>query len=395
MAEHPVRIRVDDDLRRSRLTVLFRLLLAIPHVLWWNLWSFFALFVAIAIWLVTLVRGTPPPGLYTLQASYVRYSTHFFAYLLLAANPWPMFTGRPGYPIDLDFDPPQRQRRLTVAFRLILSVPVLLLAVCFTGGGFLTYGGGIVLTVAFFAWFACLVRGQMPSGFRDLQAYGLRYLAQVFAYLFVLTERYPDVDPAATPASGREHPVWLAIDEDLRRSRLTVFFRLFLSLPHIVWLLLWTVVAIPTAFVTWLAALVIGRPPRALHRFLSAWIRYSTHLYAYLTLAANPFPGFTGAAGSYPLDPVFPAPERQHRLVTAFRIFLAIPALAVSGAVGLLIIVGALFGWFVALALGRMPASLRNAQAYALRYSAQVSAYVFLLTDRYPYSGAIRIPSRS
>jgi len=390
-----VRLIVEDDLHRSRLTVLLRLILAIPHFLWWNVWSILAFFLAIVIWAVTLIRGTPPAGLYTLQASYVRYTTHFFAYLFLAANPWPMFTGRPGYPIDLEFDPPQRQRRLTVAFRLILAVPALLLAVCFTGGGVFTYGGGIILTVAFFAWFACLVRGRMPSGFRDLQAYSVRYAAQLFAYLLVLTERYPDVDPASTPAVGVEHPVWLALEADLRRSRLTVFFRLLFSLPHLVWLLLWTVVALPLSFVTWITALAIGRPPRVLHRFLAAWIRYSTHLYAYITLAANPFPGFTGAGGSYPVDPVFPAPERQHRLLTGFRIFLAFPALAVNGAVGLLIIVSAFLGWFAALALGRMPASLWAAQTYALRYSAQVSAYVFLLTDRYPYSGAIRIPSRS
>ena len=33
-AQHPVRLVVRDDLRRTRLTVLFRLLLAIPHFFW-------------------------------------------------------------------------------------------------------------------------------------------------------------------------------------------------------------------------------------------------------------------------------------------------------------------------------------------------------------------------
>jgi hypothetical protein len=395
VTDHALRVRVDDDLRRSRLTVFLRIFLAIPHVIWWYAWSFFAAVLAIAMWFFTLVTGRTPAGLYALQTSYVRYTTHFFAYLMLAANPWPMFTGRPGYPVDLEFDPPGPQRRLTVAFRLLLALPALILTVAFSGGGALTYGGGTLLTVAFFAWFASLVRGRMPEGFRDLQVYGLRYVAQVLAYVLVLTERYPDVDPSSTPAVGRGHPVWLAGDDDLRRSRLTVFFRLFLTLPHLVWLTLWSIVALFAAFATWVAAIVAGRPPRVLHRFLSAWLRYSTHVYAYLALAANPFPGFTGAPGAYPVDPVFPAPERQHRLATAFRFFLAVPALAVNGAVGLLIVAGAFLGWFASLALGRMPRSLREAQAYALRYSAQVSAYVFLLTGRYPYSGPIRVPPRS
>jgi hypothetical protein len=34
-----------------------------------------------------------------------------------------------------------------------------------------------------------------------------------------------------------------------------------------------------------------------------------------------------------------------------------------------------------------MPRSLREAQAYSLRYSAQVSSYLLLVTGRYPYSG--------
>ena len=400
-----MRLTVTDDLRRSRLTVFFRLLLAIPHFLWWWGWSIAAFFAAIANWFVTLIKGRPPEGLYTFLTSYVRYSTHLFAYLSLAANPYPMFTGRPGYPVDLEFGDPESQRRWVPGFRLFLAVPALMLSVVFQGGGFAawfgdaettaTWAGGTLLVVAFLAWFVCVVLGRMPSGFRDLEAYGLRYLAEVAAYVLILTERYPNVDPAATPASGREHPVWLVIDDDLRRSRLTVFFRLFLVLPHFIWIFLWSIAAFFAALLAWFAALVIGRPPQALHRFLSAFVRYSTHIYAYAALTANPFPGFTGTEGSYPVDLRLPPAEPQRRLVTLFRLFLALPAAIVSGTLGVLIFLGAFLGWFVALALGRMPESLREAQAYALRYSAQLSAYFFLITARYPYSGPIRVPPRT
>ena len=44
-------------------------------------------------------------------------------------------------------------------------------------------------------------------------------------------------------------------------------------------------------------------------------------------------------------------------------------------------------GWFVALALGRMPRGYRNLGAWALRYTAETDAYVLLLTDVFPYSG--------
>jgi TRAP-type mannitol/chloroaromatic compound transport system permease small subunit len=403
VADHPVRLTVTDDLRRSRLTIFFRLLLAIPHLVWWWLWTIAAVLAAVANWFATLVAGRPPNGLHRFLTAYVRYSTHLFAYLFLAANPYPGFTGEPGYPVDVEFGEPERQRRWVTALRLFLLIPALILAVAFEGSGFAAsfrkdeasaaWSGGTLVTVAVFGWFACLVLGRMPQGFRDLQAYGLRFVAQVAAYGFVLTERYPNVDPAETPASGPDHPVRLTVDDDLKRSRLTVFFRLLLALPHFVWILLWWVAVIFAAFITWIAAVIIGRPPAGLHRFLSAFVRYSTHVTAYASLAANPFPGFTGRAGSYPVDPVLPPPEPQRRLVTFFRFFLGFPALAVSGALSGLLFLAGFLGWFASLALGRMPRSLREAQAYALRYSAQVSAYLLLVTGRYPYSGPALGPS--
>ena len=46
--QHPVRLLADDDLRRSRLTVFFRLLLVIPHVIVLAVW---AIFVYVAVFL--------------------------------------------------------------------------------------------------------------------------------------------------------------------------------------------------------------------------------------------------------------------------------------------------------------------------------------------------------
>ena len=49
-------------------------------------------------------------------------------------------------------------------------------------------------------------------------------------------------------------------------------------------------------------------------------------MYAFLYLAANPFPGFTGAPGRYPLDlELPPEPQRQNRWKTAFRWILFDP----------------------------------------------------------------------
>jgi uncharacterized protein DUF4389 len=406
---HPIRIVVSDDLDRSRLTVAFRIILAIPHLIWVTLWTIAAVLVAIVNWVVTLVAGRTPQGLHNFFAAYVRYTTHLYAYLYLAANPYPGFVGDPGYPVDLEIDPPAPQRRWTVAFRLVLSVPALLIAGTLggitighgatpTGGGSsdwasevgLVSSGGVAVTVAFLAWFACLVRGGMPLGFRDLLVYALRYSAQATGYLFLLTDRYPTSDPFDPPArpAPKHQAIRIVIEDDLRRSRLTVFFRLLLALPHIVWLLLWGVAAVLALLANWFATLALGRSPDALHRFLSAYLRYQTHVGAFIYLIANPFPGFTGKAGSYPLDLEIDPPGRQPRLVTLFRVFLAIPALFVASALGSLVLIVGFLGWFAALVTGRMPLGLRNAGAFTLRYQAQTNGYAFyLVTAVYPYSG--------
>jgi hypothetical protein len=412
---HPIRLVVTDDLRRSRLTVFFRLLLLIPHAIWLLLWSIAAFFASIANWVVVLVTGKPSVDLHRFLSALVRYSTHVYAYGLLAANPYPGFTGSPGYPIDVEVDPPARQGRLGAAFRLLLALPPLVLTAALVGtatwnaagegsydtsssaGGTGSFSAlGLACVVAFLGWFVCLARGRMPQGFRDLEAYSLRYAAQSYGYFFLLTDRYPDSDPSwPEPAPAPAPPaITLHPDgDDLRRSRVSVFFRLLLTFPHFVWLILWSIAAFFAVVLNWFAVVFTGRSPDALHRFLAAYVRYDIHVFAYLFLVANPFPGFTGAAGSYPVEVVIAPPERQSRWTAAFRLFLAFPALLVTSSFNSALVLVGIGGWFASLATGRMPNGLRNLGAYGLRYVAQTDGYLFLLTGRYPYSGPAQLPA--
>jgi Domain of unknown function (DUF4389) len=394
--ERPVRLIVTDDLRRNRLTVFFRVLLALPHLIWLSLWGTAALLVVIVNWFATLFAGQSPRALHDFLAAYIRYAIHVSAYLFLAANQFPDFLGRSGYPVDVSIAPPARQNRWKVFFRIILAIPAVLIAGALTTSGArnygVNYGFGLLGVVSFLGWFAALARARMPRGLRDAMAYALSYTAQLDAYLFLLTDSYPNSDPqiAIDELPVRDDPIRLdAGAARLERSRLTVFFRLLLALPHIVWLTLWGIAALLLVIVNWLATLVRGRSPDALHRFLAAYVRYQIHVYAYLYLIANPFPGFTGKAGSYPVEVSIAAPGPQNRWTVFFRIFLIVPAGLIAGAYGGVLHVVALLGWFTGLFTGRMPLGLRNAGALALRYSAQTSGYFYLLTDTYPYSGPI------
>jgi len=394
MNERPVRLVLRDDLRRSRLTVFFRLFLAIPHLFWFWIWASAVSATVFVQWLVTVVRARPITALNTFHVHFVRYGAQLTAYVALAANPFPGFLGEPGYPVEVEIDPAERQSRLSAGFRLLLAIPALwMLALVNSvaiGGAFAVFlvGAGVVFTAAFLGWFAALVRGTMPRGLRNIAAYGIRYTAEVWAYLLLVVERYPSSDPTLPGEAGALpfRPIRLVVTDDRRRSRLTTFFRGFLVVPHIVWLVLWGVVVVLAVLVNWFVLLARGRGVSALDRFVAAYLRYQLHVAAFLWLIANPFPGFAGRQG-YPVDLEIDRPDRQARLVTAFRLFLAIPSWIISGALQWLVLAAGIGGWFAALVTGRMPEGLRNAGAHGLRYVAQANGYAYLLTDRYPFAG--------
>jgi hypothetical protein len=398
MRERPIRLSISDDLRRGRGTVFFRAWFALPFLLWLGIWAIAALFAAIANWVTTLLLGRSPQPLHRFLARFVRYVTHVYAYLTLAAEPLPPFNGKPGYSIDIEIDPPGRQNRWSVAFRVVLAVPALILAaalVNFNASGRSTSGGAsLLLVAALLGWFFALARGRMPRGLRDLVAYAISYGAQLWAYLLLLTDRYPSSDPltAIGPLPVRDDPVQLENHDDLRRSRLTVFFRLLLVIPHFVWLTLWGIAALLAAILNWFVTLIRGESPRFLYRFLAAYLRYQLHVFAYVYLVGNLFPGFTGAAESYPIELRIAERGAQNRWSVFFRALLALPALLIASVYGWLVFTVAFLGWFAALFTGRMPLGLRNAGALALRYSSQTYGYLFMVTDAYPYSGPCLTP---
>ena len=385
----------DDDPRQSRLTVLFRLLLALPHLVWLALWSIAATVAAWLGWLAALLLGRLPIPLHRFLAAYVRYGAHVFAYLLLATRRFPGFLGQPGYEFDIEIDPPVRQRRLGVLVRQFLAFPAALLAIAIGAGVLFQYPtpipvalplwGGIIW-FAFLAWWAALAVGRTPAGIRDFTVYGIGYRAQHSAYALLLTSCYPHASPALVlPGFALpRHPIRLRLADELHRSRLTVFFRLLLALPHLLWLWLWSIAAWVVVVVVWIVALATGRVPQALHRFLAAYTRYTAHVTAFLTVVGGPFPGFVGKEGSYPVDIEIDPPASQRRLVTFFRAFLAVPAFILTYPLALALALLAVGGWFCALVRGRAPEGLRDVGAICLRYSAQTNAYVLLLTDRYP-----------
>jgi len=192
-----------------------------------------------------------------------------------------------------------------------------------------------------------------------------------------------DMDTAAATHMPASHPIRLIVTDDLQRNRLTVFFRLILAIPLFLWFTLWAVIATLALIVNWFATLIAGRSPDGLHNFLATFLRFATHVRAYVLLIADPYPGFTGSMG-YPIDVEIAPPADQNRLTVFFRVILAIPALFVANILTYLSELLAVFSWFIALVTGRVPEGLRNFAALALRFETQTYGYLLLVTGTYP-----------
>jgi hypothetical protein len=182
---HPIRLVDGDDLRRERIKVLVRLMLAYPHLIWLSLYAMVAIAMGIANWVVTLIKGRPSERIHRWLVRFLRYSIYVYSYVYLLANPYPPFHGEPErYPVDIEVEPPEVQRRLKTAFRILLAIPALILAWVF---------GQVVQIVAILAWFVALAIGRTPRGMENLGLYCLRYQAQTWGYLLILTDRYPSL----------------------------------------------------------------------------------------------------------------------------------------------------------------------------------------------------------
>jgi Domain of unknown function (DUF4389) len=182
------------------------------------------------------------------------------------------------------------------------------------------------------------------------------------------------------------YPVHVRIEYVERRSRLSTALRFFLVLPHLVAALAVGVAATAAAAVAWVAILATGRCPAALFRFVAGALRYSIQVGCYWMLATHRFPAFRLAGtGDDPVQLDVDEPARRSRLTTLVRLPLAIPALTVLYFLGLFGAMLSFAAWWTIVVAGRLPFGMFEVMELAHRYQARVAAYLWLLTDAYPW----------
>lgn len=204
----PVDVRVAPALgHRNRLTVAFRFLLAIPHLVLVGgpaafAFSFFwhaegphsewgagvgllggvAAMIALIAWFAIVFGARFPRGLWALSAFYLRWRVRSVAYVTMLRDEYPPF-GDGAYPAELTLPEPAEPRdRLTVALRPLLALPHLVV---------LWVLGVAWLIATLIAWIAILVTGRFPAILFHFGVSMLRWSARVEAYLLLLRDEYP------------------------------------------------------------------------------------------------------------------------------------------------------------------------------------------------------------
>jgi hypothetical protein len=187
---------------QRRLTVLFRAILAIPHLIVLYFLSIAAEVVAIICWFAALFTGRLPAALAGFLAGWLRWTTRVYGYYFLLADQYPPFDlGDTGYPVRVAVAPGPLNR-LAVFFRFILCIPAALLA-GLAGVGL--YLASVVI------WVLVLITGRMPDALHQAVAATLRYQARLSGYTYLLTGTYPgglfgDRPEAGAPAAAPGTP---------------------------------------------------------------------------------------------------------------------------------------------------------------------------------------------
>lgn len=181
---------------RNRLTVAFRIILAIPHLIIAQVWGYLAQILAVIQWFIVLFTGKRNAGMWNLQRSWLEYDARVLAYTNLLYDEYPGFAATTGGPVRTGIDYEESANRLTNGLRLIWIIPAAIISALLAIAAFF---------VAIVSWFAIVITGKHPRGMWDFIAKALRYQLQTQAYGLLMTDSYPSYGgeasaPAPMPA---------------------------------------------------------------------------------------------------------------------------------------------------------------------------------------------------
>jgi hypothetical protein len=190
-----------------------------------------------------------------------------------------MATAAPAYPVTFEVDYPEKLSRWLIFVKWLLAFPHFLILGVF---------GCLVELTTFISWFAILFTARYPRALFDLAVVYFRWNARVTAYVTLLRDEYPPFG-----GGNPEYPVRFDVEYPEKLSRLLIFVKWLLAIPHFVILALLSVVGLVVYVIAWFAILFTGRVPRSLFDFLVGIGRWSARVNIYVYLMRDEYPPFS------------------------------------------------------------------------------------------------------
>lgn len=192
------------------------------------------------------------------------------------------------YPVD-------KRNRLTVFFRVILAVPVIVLLEMFVNSS--SAFSGDTSTQAYvaggFLFFPTLLlllfRHRYPRWWFDFNVNLLAFTMRVLIYVYLLRDEYPSTEDRQALDLMVVYP---DAKQDLSRGMPLV--KWFLAIPHYVILGFLGIAVFFVTLIALLAILFTGRYPRGLFDFTVGTLRWTTRVSAYaFLLTTDRYPPFS------------------------------------------------------------------------------------------------------
>jgi hypothetical protein len=206
-------------------------------------------------------------------------------------------TGEPAYPVRFSVEYPDRAlNRLTTAFRVIVAIPILIVAGTI-GGHEGAYGdGGHSWTFAagtggllFLAPLLMIVfRQKYPRWWFDWNLELLRFSNRIGVYFALMDDRYPSTDEQQAVALDFPYP-----DAKQGLNRWLPLVKWLLAIPHYIVLVFLWIAAVVSVVIAWFAILFTGRYPRGLFDFVLGVFRWTNRVVGYaFILVTDEYPPF-------------------------------------------------------------------------------------------------------
>src|SRR5687767_8139424 len=123
---------------------------------------------------------------------------------------------------------------------------------------------------------------------------------------------------------GGSYPISFDVQPSAPQSRVSVFFRIILAIPHLLIFYFLGGVQSVVTLIAWFAIVITGKYPEGLLKFSIGVHRWGARVMGYATLLTDKYPPFSmDDDSSYPIRyQVQAQSEGRNRLTTFFRIFM-------------------------------------------------------------------------